>query len=79
MTDSGGKEKEEKKKVQGAYVVSGNVLEFKEVAIAYSGEDYIICKQSPDEDELFNGETVELYDRVVTEGTDLYDGKNVRA
>ncbi len=79
VTDSGGKEREEKKRVQGVYVVSGNILEFKEVVIAYSGEDYIICKQSPDADELFNGTTVELYDRVVTEGTDLYDGKSVRA
>ncbi len=78
VTDKNGKEKEETKKVLGVYVVSGSVLEFKEIAIEYSGDDYIICKQTPEEDELFSGRTVELYDRVVTEGSDLYDGKSVR-
>ena len=78
VTDDKGNEKEESRKVKGVYVVSGNVMEFKEVVILYSDDDYIICKQTPKSDELFGGSTVKLYDRVIVGGTDLYDGKSVR-
>lgn len=77
VTDEDGNESEQTKTVQGVYVINGSVLEFKEVVIAYSGEDFIICKQTPSDDELFSDDTVELYDRVVVGGTDLYDGKRV--
>lgn len=78
VTDENGKETEETKKVKGVYVISGNVMQFKEVVIEYSDEDYVICKQTPGDGELFGNTTVELYDRVVIGGTDLYDGKSVR-
>lgn len=78
ITDENGNEKEETKKVKGVYAINGNVMEFKEVVIEYSDEDYVICKQTPDPDELFSDSTVELYDRVIIGGTDLYDGKSVR-
>lgn len=67
-----------KKKVQGVYVVHGNQLQFKQVSILYSGEDFILCDPQPEKDALFNGTTIELYDKIVTEGADLYDGKTVK-
>lgn len=79
VTDDKGNKKEESQKVKGVYVVSGNVMEFKEVIILYSGDDFVICKQTTGYDEdLFSDSTVKLYDRVVIGGTDLYDGKSVR-
>lgn len=75
--DENGNETTEQKKVQGVYVVHGSELQFKEVSILYSGSDYVVCDPDPDEGILFNGETVQLYDKVVTEGDKLYDGKIV--
>lgn len=67
-----------KEKVQGVYVVHGNELQFKQVSILFSGEDFILCDPQPGKDALFNGTTIELYDKIVTEGADLYDGKTVK-
>ena len=72
------KTKTETKKVQGVYVEYGSELVFKQVVIEYSGEDYVICSEEPDEDALFNGRTVELYDQVVVEGGDLFNGKIIQ-
>lgn len=55
----------------GVYVVRGQSLVFKKVDITYWGEEYVICKQNSDEDYLM------MYDEVVVEGKDLYDGKVV--
>lgn len=61
--------------VQGVYVKYGSELIFKQVYIVYSDDDYIICSVDPGEDVLVNGTTLSLYDEVVIEGDDLYDGK----
>lgn len=68
----------ESKVVQGVYVEYGNELRFRQIVIAYSGDDYVICDESPAQDLLFNGNTIKLYDQVVTEGGDLYDGKLIK-
>lgn len=73
--DNGTKKTE---KVQGVYVVYGAELLFKQVAIAYAGDDYIICNEHPDKGVLLNGTTVSLYDKVVIEGGDLFDGKIIQ-
>ncbi|MCH5202632.1 MAG: hypothetical protein J1F17_05435 [Oscillospiraceae bacterium] len=73
--DENGNEIKEKKKVQGVYVLYGNELQFKEVSIIYSGSDFVICDPAPENDVLFNGKTVSLYDNVVINGSDLKDGK----
>ena len=65
----------EKKKVQGVYVLYGSEVQFKQISILYAEDDYVICDAAPDKDELFNGETVSLYDKVILKGDDLYDGK----
>lgn len=70
-----GSKKVEKKKVQGVYVLYGSEIQFKQISIIYADDDYVLCDPSPDDDALFNGETISLYDQVILEGDDLYDGK----
>ena len=74
-TDDKGNDTEHTERVQGVYVVYGVELVFKQVAIDYSGDDYIICNPAPKEGTLLNGATVSLYDKVVVEGGDLFNGK----
>lgn len=73
--DENGKEKEVSKKVSGVYVQYGSEINFKEVVPLYSDSGFVICKQEPDDDELFSNSTIKVYDKVVVEGVDLYDGK----
>ena len=65
----------EQKKVQGVYVLYGSEVQFKQISILYSDDDYVICDTQPEEGILFNGETISLYDKVIIKGDDLYDGK----
>ncbi len=75
IEDKNGKEKEVSKKVYGVYVQYGNEIVFKEVVPIYSDKGFTICSQNPAEDEMFSDSTVKVYDQVVVEGVDLYDGK----
>ena len=52
-------------------------INFKQIVPLFSTEGYVICDTNPEED-LMTDETVSLYDEVVIEGTDLYDGKVIR-
>ena len=61
--------------VQGVYVVSGNLVEFKKVEIAYSDSEYSVCVTPMDDNGNPQSGYVELYDEIIIEGTDLYDGK----
>lgn len=56
---------------RGVFVVVGGKLVFKKINVEYWGDDYLICAQEDDSDYL------KLYDRIVTEGKDLYEGKVV--
>ncbi len=56
---------------RGVFVVVGGKLVFKKINVEYWGDDYLICTQEDDSDYL------KLYDRIVTEGKDLYEGKVV--
>lgn len=78
VTNKDGSEKTETKTVQGVYVEYGNELRFRQIVIAYSADDYVICTENPDPELLFNGSTVLLYDQVIVEGSDLYDGKIIK-
>ena len=62
-------------KVQGVYVNYGNELVFRQISILYSGDNFVICEENPDPKNLVDGNTVALYDQVVTEGSDLFNGK----
>lgn len=55
---------------KGVYVLSGNIVKFKKINIDYSDSEISICN-NPDSQSGF----VELYDNIIVEGTDLYDGK----
>lgn len=74
-TDENGNKRTEEKKVQGVYVLYGSEMNFKEISILYSEDDYVICDMNPDSDVLFNGETISMYDKVIVEGEGMYDGK----
>ncbi len=64
-------------KVQGVYVLKGNELVFKEIIIVYSGSDFVIIDEAPEEGKLKSGETVKLNDSVVVRGENLYNGKTI--
>ena len=79
VEDENGKETTVTETVKGVYVETGGTLNFKQIVPVYSGEDYLICKESPEEDEIFSDDVkvLKVYDDVVVEGADLYDGKLV--
>lgn len=76
--DPSGKEAAGEKNVQGVYVMHGNQIEFRQIVPEFSTDNYVICDPSPDKAALYTKDTVNLYDEVVVEGTDLYDGKVVQ-
>lgn len=76
--DEQGNDIEKKQLVQGVYTVYGAELLFKQVAILYAGDDYVICNEQPADGVLLNGSTVSLYDKVVIEGGDLFNGKIIQ-
>ncbi len=78
VKDKNGKTVSKKKKVQGVYVLHGSELIFKEIVISYSGSDYVLCEEKPNEGVLFSNETLQLYDQVVVKGDNLYDGKVIQ-
>ncbi len=55
---------------KGVFVLSGSIVEFKKINIIYSDSEISICN-NPDNESGF----IELYDEVIVEGNDLYDGK----
>ncbi len=74
---------------RGVFVEQGRNLVFKKVDVVYWADDYVICKQNvfkkrgdassedADEYEEIDDDYLKLYDIIVTEGKDLYDGKFV--
>ncbi len=69
------------KNVKGVYVEYGGRLKFVQVFTEKTINGHAICKIQLSEEEqaaLVTDSTIQLYDEVVTEGTDLYDGKLVR-
>lgn len=73
-----GKETTETREVKGVYVMHGSEIVFRQIVPLYSTSTYVICDPNPDPEELMTSETVQLYDEIVVEGTDLYDGKVVK-
>ena len=67
--------------VKGVYVQNGRTLEFVQVFTEKTVNGYAICKTELDageREQLVTDHTIQLYDNVVVEGTDLYDGKTVQ-
>ena len=64
--------------IRGVYVKSGSRLRFVQIFSDATINGYAICKVSlstEEREQLVTGDTIQLYDEVVVEGTDLYDGK----
>ena len=76
--DENGEEVTEMREVKGVYVMLGSEIVFRQIVPLYSTSYYVICDPNPNEDELMTDGTVQLYDEIVVEGTDLYDGKVVK-
>lgn len=70
-----GTKKTESKSVEGVFVTYGSEIQFKQIVPLYSDGTYVYCDPSPDLDTLMTDDTIKLYDEVVIEGKDLYDGK----
>lgn len=80
--DENGNEVEKvQKNVKGVYIQNGRQLEFVQIFTEKTVNGYAICKTELSESEresMVTDDTVQLYDNVVVEGTDLYDGKPVQ-
>ena len=64
--------------VRGVYVKSGSRIRFVQIFSDATINGYAICKVSlstEEREQLVTGTTIQLYDEVIVEGTDLYDGK----
>lgn len=71
---------------RGVFVERGQTIVFKKVDVIYWADDYVICRQNvyqksenssgdEDEEQVIDEDYLKLYDIIVTEGKDLYDGK----
>nr|WP_319488216.1 HlyD family efflux transporter periplasmic adaptor subunit [uncultured Caproiciproducens sp.] len=78
VKDTKGKSTTVKKEVKGVYVMHGSEIEFRQVFPLFSTGNYTICRSDPPKKDLMTDSTVKLFDEVVVEGTDLYDGKVVK-
>ena len=56
----------------GVYVLDGDVIRFKTVNIIYENSEFILCGTNTDLER-----PLKIYDQVIVEGTDLYDGKTI--
>ena len=77
-SEESGKEVTVEKQVKGVYVQKGTAIVFRQIVPIYAGEDYVISdiiSNLPDEQAK---QYLQVYDKIVTEGGNLYDGKIVR-
>ena len=81
VTDAKGKERTVvHENVKGVYVKSGSQLHFVQIFTDITVNGYAICNinlTDEQKEQLVTDDTIQLYDEVVVEGTDLYDGKVV--
>lgn len=81
VTDANGKERTVvHENVKGVYVKSGSQLHFVQIFTDITVNGYAICNTNltdEQKEQLVTDDTIQLYDEVVVEGTDLYDEKVV--
>lgn len=53
--------------VKGVYILRSNSVTFREINIVWTSDEYVICKD----------DEIKLYDKIITKGKDLYDGKAI--
>lgn len=75
-TDEDGNKTEETKTITGVYVRMGNEVSFREIFPIFSGESIVISSMDSDL-KPFSEEVgkLEVYDEIIVEGANLYDGK----
>ena len=67
------------KSTVGVYVRMGSEVTFRQIDRIYSGEDFVICNVSIEEEKLAdNTKALQIYDQIITEGANLYDGKIIQ-
>ena len=77
--DEEGNETTVEKSTSGVYVRIGNEISFKQIEAIYSGEDYVISNVSVKSENVADDtEVLRIYDQIVTEGANLYDGKIIQ-
>lgn len=59
--------------VTGVYVLAGITADFKAVELLYSDSGFAVCKK-----DVTNSSALKIYDEIIVEGSDLYDGKTVK-
>ncbi len=59
--------------ITGVYVVNGIAAAFKPVELLYSDAGFSVCRQ-----DASGSNALKMYDEVIVEGSDLYDGKIIR-
>ncbi len=59
--------------VPGVYVAIGKLVAFRKVDILYEGDNYVVTDIN-DSDPAY----LQIYDEIILEGSDLYDGKSIR-
>lgn len=57
---------------KGVYVKYGNLARFRKITVLYQDDEYILV---PEGGKVGTDNEVRLFDEVIVEGTDLYDGK----
>lgn len=55
---------------KGVYVLVAGQVKFRQAQVLYTAKDYVILQYEPE-----NTDAIRLYDEIITEGKDLYDGK----
>ena len=58
---------------KGVYVEMGYTVQFKPVEVLYEGNGFVLCDPNSDLDNALT-----IYDEVIIEGKDLYDGKIIK-
>lgn len=79
-TDEKGENKKTvEKTVPGVYIRRGNEISFRQIIPIYYGEDYVISSVTAgDEPVSYESSLLQVYDRIITEGANLYAGKIVQ-
>ncbi|MCI6353778.1 HlyD family efflux transporter periplasmic adaptor subunit, partial [Eubacterium coprostanoligenes] len=55
---------------KGVYVLIASQVKFREVNVIYSDDDYVLAEYDES-----NEKSIHLYDKIITQGKDLKDGK----
>ena len=59
--------------VEGVYILDREEVVFKTVKVEYEDVDFVICEW-----DRSNTDAIQLFDNVFIEGTDLYEGKQIK-